>query len=344
MNKVDILIITIGAIISIGIFIVLLILFFRKERELEYLIVCYVADKGAGKTTLASAIADYFHRKYEPLVRQDLEPIISIGKNNGFGNIDLPQDTLLFADTDVWSSVSEKNKKEYIKAYDCDINKFRLPTDNNHKLIDYYPFGSYLIFDEIANKAMSRDFQNFSKNLTAMLNLTRKFYYNINFIWPDYMGTDKIIRNSCHIIRLVKGSEIELDKKGNIIGMKWWFIDYSGANRIENFQNNIVPATPYKPFKIFMKKRPEICKWYFHYKGDISNLCNTRAEILYMLNHFTKWTLKRQRNYTIKRKDVIDFCKNNPAFADNLADVMDNRTIAEKRKGIYKQDKEQKND
>ena len=173
-----------------------------------------------------------------------------------------------------------------------------------------------------------------------MLNLTRKFYYNILFIWPDYMGTDKIIRNSCHIIRSVRGSEIEYDKKGNMVGMKWWFVDYSGPNKIENFQKGVTPASPYKPFKMFISHRPEICKWYFHYKGDISKICRTRREMLYLLYHFIKWSLKKQPEYELTRKDVIDFCKNNPAFADNLADVLDNRSIAEKRKGIYKMNKE----
>lgn len=344
MALIDKLIISIGCFVDIIIFIIFLILFFRSERVLEYLIVCIIADKGSGKTTLACAIADYFHRKYEPMVRVVLSPLIMAGKLNGFGNIDLPEDTLIFADTDVYTSKDDKHRNEFVKSYDCDINKFRLPTDNNYKLIDYYPFGAFMIYDEIANKAMSRDFANFSKNLTAMLNLTRKFYYNILFIWPDYMGTDKIIRNSCHIIRLVKGCDIEYNKKGQIVGMKWWFIDYSGANKIENFQKGINPMTPYKPFKLFMSNRPEICKWYFHYKGNISNICRTRRELLYLLNHFVKWSLKKQPEYGITRKDVKEFCKNNLAFSDNIADVLDNRTIAEKRKGIYKQDKENVND
>ena len=320
-------------------FVIALILLFKKDNYLEYLIVCVVADKGLGKTSLTCALADYFHRKYEPALREELSPIIETMKVNGFSNADLPQDTLIYADTNVHTSASDKDRDNYIKAYDCDINKFRVPTDNNYKLIDYYPFGSFMIFDEIANKMQSRDFANFSKNLTGMLNLTRKFYYNIYFMWPDYSGTDKIIRNSCHILRSVKGCNIDYDKKGNIIGMQWWFVDYYGPDKVENFQKNIVPIGPYKKFKMFMQNRPEIAKWTYYYKGDISKLCQTRQELLYMLNHFTKWSMHKQKNYNLTRADVKEFCKYNPPFSDNIADVLDNRSVAEKRKGIYKEDK-----
>lgn len=340
MQTIDFILIAISVIIVLTVFVIALIRFFKISRNVKYEIVCFVADKGAGKTTLACALADLFHRKYEPIVRQQLEPFIDYARNNGFPNINLPKDTLVFADTECYTSVDDNNREQFIKSYDCNISKFRLPTDNNHKLIDYYPYGSYLIFDEIANKAMSRDFANFSKNLTAMLNLTRKFSYNISFIWPDYMGTDKIIRNSCHIIRLVRGCELLQDKKGNNIGMRWWFVDYSGPDRIENFQNGEIPQTPYRPFKMFSVDRKPIEKWYFEYKGDIGNLCATKREELYMLNHFTRWSLRKQREYMPRRKDVREFVKENPPFGDNLADIVDNRSVAEKRKRLEKGVKE----
>lgn len=344
MQLIDWLLIAIGFIVTLTFFIVFLILFFKDDSEPRYEIVCYIADKGAGKTTLASALANYFHRKFEPAVRQDLEPTIQTAKENGFPFIDLPKDTLICSDTDIWTCRDDKHRDEFIKAYDCDINKLRIPTDNNYRLIDYYPFGSYMIFDEIANKAMSRDFVNFSHNLTGLLNLTRKFRYNIAFIWPDYMGTDKLIRNSCHIIRYVLGSEIIYDKQGNRVGMKWWFVDYAGVDRIENFQKKVLPPGNFKPFRMFVANKKPVTKWYFEYKGDIANLCKTTREELYMLHHFTRWTTRRQRDYGVSRRDVRDFVRNNPPFGDNMADVIDNRTIAEKRKGIYKANKEKENE
>ena len=340
MQLLDVLLIVGGIAITLIVFIILLILFFRNDSVPRYEITCYVADKGSGKTTLACALANYFHRKYEPIVRQDLEPLIETAKNNGFPFISLPKDCLIYADTDVYVCKDDKHRDEFVKCYDCDINKFRIPTDNNYKLIDYYPFGSYLIFDEIANKAMARDFANFSHNLAGLLNLTRKFRYNISFIWPDYMGTDKIIRNSCHIIRYVLGSEIEYDKKGNSVKMKWWFVDYAGVDRVENFQKKVIPAGSFKPFKMFISNKKPVTKWYFEYSGDIGNLCKTTREELYLLHHFTRWTTRKQKNYDVSRRDVREFVKQNPPFSDNLADVVDNRSIAEKRKGIYKNNKE----
>ena len=340
MNLIDILIVSIGCSIPLIIFVIKLIIYYRSPAIPEYLIVNQVGEKGNGKTTLACALADLFHRVYEPSVRAEIQPIIEIAKNNGFSNIDLPQDTLVYADTKVFTRKDNKNKDEYVRAYDCDINKFRLPTENNYKYIDRYPYGSFLIFDEIANKALSRDFANFSKNLTGMLNLTRKFYYNIYFLWPDFTGTDKIIRQSCHILRYVKGCQPEYDKHKRLVGMTWWFIDYCGKNKVANFENGIEPAGRYEPFKMFCGQRKEITKWVFHYKGDISKICSTREELLYLVLHFTKWSCHKQKDYKITRADVIEFCKYNPAFADNFADILDNRSVAEKRKGVFKNNKE----
>jgi hypothetical protein len=342
MGLIDILIISIGCIFCVVCFTIALILFFNAVPYLEYLIVCTVAEKGAGKTTLNCALADLFHRRYEPLVRAEIQPVIDEGKANGFENIDLPQDTLVYSDTDLCTCVDSKHRDEYIKAYKCDINKFRVPTENNYKDIDRYPFGSYLIFDEIANKAQSRDFANFSKNLPAMLNLTRKFFYNVNFIWPDFMATDKLIRNSCHILRYVKGCRMETDKKGRIVGMTWWFIDYFGAKKVENFNAGVEPAGAYEPFVMFTPKHKDIAKYYYTYKGDISKICKTRRELMYMLLHFVKWTLNKEPDYRITRKDVKDFCKNNPVFADNFADLLDKVSIAEKRKGVLKRSFDEK--
>lgn len=336
MNTIDRIILIGGCSIALIIFIVKLIIYFLTPLNVEYLIVNQVGDKGSGKTTLACALADLFHRKYEPYVRQEIDPQLEFAKQNGFSNIELPQDTLVFADTKVFTRKDKKHKDEYVRAYDCDISKFRLPTENNYKLIDYYPFGSFMIYDEIANKALSRDFANFSRNLSAMLNLTRKFYYNIYFLWPDFTGTDKIIRQSCHILRFVQGCELDINKKGEIKGITWWFVDYYGKNKVANFESGVVPKGRYEPFKLFKKHRKEITKYVYHYKGDISKICSTREELLYLLLHFKKWTLKKQKDYQITRADVIEFCKKNPAFADNIADVLDNRTIAEKRKGTYK--------
>lgn len=344
MNLIDILILSIGCSVSLIVFIVKLIIYYCTPAIPEYLIVNQVGEKGNGKTTLACALGDLFHRIYEPVIRQELEPQIEFAKENGFTNIDLPTDTLVYADTKVFTRKDNKHKHEYIRAYDCDINKLRLPTENNHNLIDYYPFGSFQIYDEIANKALSRDFTNFSKNLTAMLNLTRKFYYNIYFLWPDFTGTDKIIRQSCHVLRYVKGCRVDMDRKGAIKGMTWWFIDYYGKNKISNFENGVEPKGIYEPYRMFGGKRKEITKWVYHYKGDISKICSTREELLYLLLHFKKWTCKKQKDYSITRADVIEFCKRNPAFSDNFADVLDNRTIAEKRKGIYKTNKEQEHE
>ena len=340
MQLIDFILVAIGIILTLVLFIIFLILFFRDDSSPRYEVVCYVADKGSGKTTLASAIANYFHRKYEPKVRKDLEPLIETAKENGFPFIELPKDTLTYADTDLWVCKDDKHRDEFIKSYDCDINKLRIPTDNNCKLIDYYPFGSYLVFDEIANKAMARDFANFSHNLAGMLNLTRKFRYNISFIWPDYMGTDKLIRNSCHVIRYVLGSEISYDKQGNPIKMKWWFVDYAGVDRIENFQKKVIPNGKFKPFRMFCANKKPITKWYFEYKGNIGDLCKTTREELYLLHHFTRWSTRKQKDYGLTRRDVREFVKNNQPFGDNFADVIDNRTIAEKRKGIYKMSKE----
>lgn len=336
MNLIDILILSIGCSVSFIIFVIKLIIYYSSPAIPQFEIVNVIGEKGNGKTTLVSALADLYHRVYEPVVRQQLAPTIEFAKENGFSNIDLPADTLVYADTKVFTCKDKKHRDEYLRAYDCDINKLRLPTENNYHLIDYYPFGSLQIYDEIANKALSRDFANFSKNLTAMLNLTRKFYYNIYFLWPNYLGTDKIIRQSCHILRYVKGSKVHCDKKGKVVGMTWWFIDYCGENKVSNFENGVEPAGMYEPFRMFGGKRKDITKWVYHYKGDVSKICNTREELLYLLLHFKKWSCKRQKDYSITRADVNEFCRLNPAFADNMADVLDNRSVAEKRKGIYK--------
>ena len=200
MDLASILIICIGSFLLISIFIYFVIKLFQEKVDFPYEIIAYIGDKGLGKTTLACALADLFHRSYENIVRENFAPIVEKMSENGFSNAELPQDTLVYADTTLFTRKDNQHLDEYVKAYDCDFNKFRLPTDNNCKLIDYYPFGSYLIFDEIANKAQARQFTNFSSNLAVLFNLTRKFGYTVNLMWPELTDADKIIRKTTHCI------------------------------------------------------------------------------------------------------------------------------------------------
>lgn len=336
MDLTSILIIIFGITLEFVIFIFCVHNLLNIEPHIEYEITAFVGDKGSGKTTLACALADLFHRSYESGVRAQFEPIIKQALENGYPNAELPQDTLVYADTTHFSRKSNNKLDEYVKSYDCDFNKFRLPTDNNSKLMDYYPFGACLIFDEVANKAQARQFASFSSNMAVLLNLTRKFGYTIFLMWPELTDADKIIRKSCHTLRVMKGCGPIIDRKGNLSGFKWYFVDYRGPNKFENAQKGVVPVGIWRDFHLYNQTKKEIQKYTYTFYGDISQICDTRPEILYMLNHMTKWSTCKSPEYQISRKDVKDFCKHHPAFSDNLADVADNRTIAEKRKGIYK--------
>ena len=335
MNLVDILIISIGVVILAVIFSIALYKLFHAQQMLDFEIIVYIGQKGLGKTTLACALADLFHRSYEDYVRSFFDPIIEKMLSNGFPNGELPNDTLVYSDTPLFTRVSNNDKENLVKAYDCDFNKFRIPTDNNHKLIDYYPFGSYIIFDEVANKAQARQFTNFSSNLAVMLNLTRKFGYNINMMWPELTDADKILRKCCHCIRVLQGCE-PIIKHDKMVGFKWYFIDYRGASKFENALNGVSYKGIWRDFHLYNQTKAEIQKYTYTFYGDISKICNTRPELLYMLNHFTKWTMKKSPVFDVSRKDVKDFVKSHPAFSDNIADVADNRSVAEKRKGIFK--------
>lgn len=339
MTNIDIIMIITGIFISSIVFAYKLIILLTIKPTCRYEITAYVGDLGTGKTTLASALADKYHLVYEPSVRAEIQPTIDLMKQNGFANAQLPEDTLVHSDTVTFSHKDRKNLDEYVKAYDCDISRFRIPTDSNYKLIDYYPFGSWLMFDEIKNKALSRDFQNFSKNLTCALSFTRKMRYNLCLMWPDLGGADKILRTCCHVIRVMQGSLPLLNRKGDLIGFKWWFVDYRGPSKLENAQKGIVPVGIWHDYHLCYQSKDEITKYTYTFKGDMSKICDTRPEILYFLNHFTKWTCRKSPLYSVSRRDVKAFVKNHPAFSDNTADVGDNRTILEKRKGIYKEKK-----
>ena len=147
MDLVDILILSLGILTELIIFSIIIYKLYHAQLQTDFEIVCYVGQKGLGKTTLACALADLFHRSYEDFVRQFFAPVEQKMLDNGFPNGALPIDTLVYSDTPLFTRVSNQNKDELVKAYDCDFNKFRVPTDNNSKLIDYYPFGAYIIFD-----------------------------------------------------------------------------------------------------------------------------------------------------------------------------------------------------
>mgnify|MGYP002521345489 CR=1 FL=1 len=339
MDLVDILILSFGILAELIIFAIVIYKLYHTQYQVDFEIVCYVGQKGLGKTTLACVLADLFHRSYEDFVRQFFAPVEQKMLDNGFPNGALPTDTLIYSDTPLFTRVSNQNKDEFVKAYDCDFNKFRVPTENNHKLIDYYPFGAYIIFDEVANKAQARQFANFSSNLAVMLNLTRKFGYNINMMWPELTDADKILRKCCHCIRVLQGCE-PIIKHNEMVGFRWHFIDYRGASKFENALNGVSYKGIWRDFHIYNQTKADIQKYTYTFYGDISKICDTRPELLYMLNHFTKWTTRKSPLFDISRKDVKDFVKSHPAFSDNIADVADNRSVAEKRKGIYKTDKE----
>lgn len=328
MKLLDIIILSLCFVGLIVFFIVLYILTHRKYRVVRYDKRLYVGDTGAGKTSLVIAQAIWFHYNCSDLVLRDIYPYFEKMKNEDFPNIELP-DTFIASDTTLIVEM-DKEGNDLIKATDCDFYKLQIPTEDNFKDIDYYSFGSYFIFDEIQNKAQSREFKNLSSNVARLLNYNRKMFWNMRFLAPRLEDVDALIRRACDILVSVVDKVDKYDKKGNLIETTWYFIEYSGANREENCKNGVTNNARFKEYQMYIpyRKRRPIEKWYFTFKGNIFKHYDSFREMLYFLNHLTKFKNKKTERFCPTRANARDFLKEHPLFVDK-----DNRTISEKRKG-----------
>lgn len=320
MNSLEI-IVLISAILGLITFFIVLWIILHKKQPLmvQYTKRLFMNDTGVGKTSLAVAMAIYFDKVYTPLVLRDIQPYIETMKNGDFPNVELP-DTFIASDTSVAIDIDEETHQDVKMAVDCDFYKLQLPTDENVNDIDFYSPGTFFIFDEIENKAQSREFKKLNKNTARLLSLNRKMFWNMNFIAPRKEDVDALIRRACDLYIFVQDMVNEYDKEGNIISSTWYFIEYSGANRENNCTNGVTTSARYKPFNMYMprRERKPIEKWYFTFYGNIFEHYDSRREILYFLNHLKTFKTKKCERLNITRSSVRKFLKEHPLSVDEL--------------------------
>lgn len=325
MDFLDFFIIFLGFLLNFLIFFIFLYKFFHRPKNMKYLITFVEAETGQGKTSLSIALAKCWHKNYEPLVKEQFYDEYIALKENGYPEVEMPKGTLCHSDTTAFLSL-DKNGEGIEPFQDCDFSKFDIPTEENYKKIDYYPLGSYFIFDEIVNKARNRDWTSFSNSKAVCLDLHRKVGYNITFISPDFNSAEKTLRLASHIIRVVQGLEIKTNRKGKIKKMTWYFVDYYGKNKQDNADKGIMPRGRYQPFEFYPAVRKEIMKWKYTFKGDIFKYYDSFRERLYFYRHLVKFKNKPCRKYITTRFDSNALCKDHP-----VTTVKDNRNIKEKR-------------
>ena len=325
MKFIDFLMIFIVFFIELTIFSIFLYKFFHRPKNMKYLITFIEAETGQGKTSLSIALAKCWHKNYEPMVREQFASEYMALKENGYPEVEMPKDTLCHSDTTAFLSI-DKEGQGIEPFQDCDFSRFDIPTEENYKKIDYYPLGSYFIFDEIVNKARNRDWTSFSNSKAVCLDLHRKVGYNITFISPDFSSAEKTLRLASHIIRVVQGLEIKTNRRGEIKKMTWYFVDYYGKNKQDNADKGVMPRTRYQPFEFYPAVRKEIMKWKYTFKGNIFNYYDSFRERLYFYRHLVKFKNKSCRVYLTTRFDSNALCKDHPVIT-----LKDNRNIKEKR-------------
>ncbi len=133
--------------------------FFHRPKNVQFQVVFVEAPTGQGKTSLSIALAKCWRKNYEPIVKDMFSNEYNLLQQNGYPLVEIPK-TLVHSDTTAFLDL-DKNGDPINPFQDCDFSRFDIPTDDNYKNIDFYPIGSYFIFDEIVNKARNRDWSNF---------------------------------------------------------------------------------------------------------------------------------------------------------------------------------------
>jgi len=325
MNFIDFLIISISCIVALIIFFIALYLFFHRQKNVKFLITFVEAETGQGKTSLSVALAKCWHKNYEETVKQMFLNEYETLKENGYPEIEMPR-TLCHSDTTAFLSLDE-NGNGIEPFLDCDFSRLDMPTEENYKDIDYYPIGSYFLFDEISNKARNRNWTQFADTKATLLNLHRKAGYNLTFISPDMSATEKTIRDSAHIIRVVLGTEFKLNKNNDIKSVTWYFVDYYGKNKVKNADNGVMTAGRFMPFEFYPAERKEIMKWKYTFIGNIFKYYDSFRERLYFYNHLVKFKNKDCRVYISSRFDSKALYKEHP-FMQIKSDT---RSVKDKR-------------
>jgi hypothetical protein len=325
MNNIDYCIIISGILINLCVFLIKLYIFYHKTKNIQFLITFVEAPTGQGKTSLSIALAKCWHKNYEDKVKQMFSKEYEELKANGYPEVKSQCSTLCHSDTTAFLTI-DKNKGIRVPFEDCDFSKFDIPTETNFRNIDYYPLGSYFIFDEIVNKARSRDWTNFSNTKAVCLDFHRKVGYNITFISPDFNSAEKTLRVASHIIRVVQGLKIKQSKKGEIKSITWYFVDYYGKNKEENADKGVIPKFSYKPFEFYPEVRKDIMKWKYTFKGNIFDYYDSYRERLYFYRHLVKFKSKPCREYLTTRFDSNALCKDHPVMTNK-----DERSVFEKR-------------
>lgn len=331
MSKADIIVLCIYLVFVITLFVVMLYRFFHRPKNVKFLITFVEAETGQGKTSLSIALAKLWHKRYESVVREQFMPELETLKQNGYPLLEMP-DTLCHSDTTAFLEL-DKDGNPTKPFMDCDFSRFDIPTEENYKNIDYYPFGSYFIFDEIVNKARNRNWMSFDDSKGVCLDLHRKVGYNITFISPDMSSAEKTLRDSAHIIREVFGTEISTNRKGKITSITWYFVDYYGKNKIENADKGVLTPGTFKPFEFYPDERKEIMKWKYTFKGDIFKYYDSYRERLYFYRHLTKFKNKPCKMYFSSRFDSSNLVKDHPLMQVKK----DTRSVKEKRQRINKE-------
>lgn len=325
MQKIDIFISILIVFIEIFIFSILLYKFFHRPKNVQFQVVFVEAPTGQGKTSLSIALAKCWRKNYEPVIKDMFSNEYALLQQNGYPLVEMPK-TLVHSDTTAFLDL-DKNREPINPFQDCDFSRFDIPTEDNYKNIDYYPIGSYFIFDEIVNKARNRDWTNFANTKAILLDLHRKVGYNITFISPDFNSAEKTLRTASHIIRVVQYLDIKYKRNGEIKQMTWYFIDYYGKNKQENADKGIIPRGRFIPFEFYPNHRKEITKWKYTFKGDIFKYYDSFRERLYFYRHLIKFKDKPCKKYNTTRFDANALCKDHPVMSPK----QDKRTIREKR-------------
>lgn len=298
-----------------------------------------VADTGVGKTSFVVAWLLKHFKKFNNYIYQKInKKIISKLNINGYSNLVLPE---ILAHSDIDIILDKKNN---IKTNTYKFEDLTVLLDHEFakeiNFENYLPIGSYCIFDEVANKADSRESSTFSKGLSALMNLHRKGYYDFTFIYPHFQDVDLRIRKAAHELiyinkqyHILSGKETEDGDPIPLVTI-WDYTSYTGKGRSFDVESKYKGSYLltflgwFLGFDLPIKRKIRI------FFGNIFEHYDSRRELAYFLKNVYQYKSTTQPDFEYSRKFVNKFCELNPCF------VADERTRSGRRRFMRKKQKE----